>query len=278
MKSIGNILFSGFTHRKLITTIYLLQFVMAITVGLQVYNVLDASIGNSLSINGLKYGNAHMVINDLLNTHGPSLSPVLGQARWMMLVYLIFAAFIHGGIWNSLIHTGAENAFWNGGATYFFKCLGCGMIWTFLLLIWSAVLWIPYISRITIWMEQWPSEAPILWIGVLIFFIWLIGVLIFFVASCYSKVFIIRDDRQVLKSVWKGLKTGIRQTFRVVPILLIFATATGVLYAIHAVIDDSRILASTIGIFILFFIQQLIVWIKIGLRISTYRYLLHRNV
>ena len=114
-----DIICSGLAHKRLVSLIYVIQLVFAITIGLQVYQVMDASIGRSLSLEGLRLGNAHMVINDLLNVHGASLSPLVGQIRWMIIIYLVVASFVHAGSWYLLINKDNIYGFWYGGAKTF---------------------------------------------------------------------------------------------------------------------------------------------------------------
>ncbi len=267
-------LFYGFGRKRLVTTIYLIQLTLAVTIGLQVYQVIDASIGHSVSLEGIRLGNAHMVINDLLNVHGASLSPLIGQVRWLILTYLLLAAFIHAGMWYTVIHRNERSGFWIGGSIYFGRCVLIGIIFLVLLLILSAIIWLPFLSKFGYWMEHLMSEAPLVWgIGALLF-LWSVVCVHLFVASCYSRIYLIRDKMSVFRSVLKGIKTSVKKTIFLLPALMLVLFVLIVLYALHSFIDDWRILSSSIGIIVLFIIQQIIIWIKISLRLSTYHYLL----
>ncbi len=266
----------GFENPRLVSIVYAIQLILAMTIGLQVYQVFGASIGNSLSLEGLKVGDAHMVINDLLNTHGASLSPLLGQVRWMVIVYLIVAAFVHGGIWHSLINGYDKVSIWIGGSTYFFRMLMIGFIMSFIFIIWSTLVWGPYLSKIRYWMEHLPSEEPILWGGIAMVVLWSFGSIFIFVASSFCKVLVIRDQEKVGSALWKGIKKSITKTWKCLPVLFLFFVLLAFLYLMHSFVDDWTFLSTTIGVFLLFVIQQLIVWIKIGLRVSTYAYLKDR--
>ena len=264
---------SGFRRKRLVTTVYIIQLLFAITIGLQVYNVIDASIGNSYAIEGIKSGSAHMVINDLLNVHGPSLSPLLGQLRWIILVYLIISAFINAGIWYSILGPGNKNSFWIGGANYFARCLKVGLFWTALFAIISIVLWTYFFANLTNWMEQWISEKPIVLIGVAIILIWSVLSVFLFVGTSYSKIYLIKQNAKSWRSIIYGIRTALKKTISLFPMLLIFAVILLLLYSFHMVIDDLNFINTSLGIFVLFFIQQLIVWSKIAIRISAYEYL-----
>lgn len=271
-----NFLKYGFNSSKLTTTVYLIQLVLAVTIGLQVYQVIDASIGHSVSLEGLKSGNAHMVVNDLLNVHGASLSPLIGQVRWLILVYLIMAAFIHAGIWTAIIYRDQPYSFWTGGARYFLKCFSMGLLYMLLLLVISIVIWLPFLARFGYWMEHLASEAPLLWGIIGLGVLWSICCIFLFTGSAYGRILIIRDHFPVFKAFKKGLMISLKKTFSLLPALFVVFILLAILYLMHGFVDDAPILSTTLGIFLLFGVQQAIVWVKIALRISTYRYLLDK--
>ena len=266
----------GFQKRRLVSIVYFIQLILAATVGLQTFQVINASIGDSVSIRGLQIGNAHMVINDLLNVHGSSLSPLMGQVRWMIICYLIIAVFVHAGVWTSLIHREKQHAFWVGGATYFFRCLVISVLHLMIFVLWSGILWMPYLGRIQYWMEYLPSETPILWIGLAVFTVWMIGVIFLFVSSTSSKIFLIRDEKSVWLSIKKAFVVSARKVLAFFPFFLLVAGVLFLFYMLHVWIDELPIMSSSIGILLLFLVQQIIVWSKIAIRISTYQFLLEK--
>lgn len=266
-------LYSGFRDYKLIGIVYLIQFVLVLTIGLQVYQVFEASIGQSMSVEKLRIGDAHMVINDLINVHGASLSPLLGQIRWMILIYFIIAAYVHGGIWYCISKQASGILFWIGGATYFFRFLAIGIFYTLLFVICSGLVWGPYLSKVRVWMEAWPSEAPILWIGAGLLTLTFIFGYILFIASSTSKIEIIKNDRGIISSIKLGLKKMFSISLRRFSTLFIFFLALLIIYLLHSLVDEWSLFRSTIGVIFLFILQQIIVLLKIGLRIGSYQYL-----
>ena len=89
---------------------------------MQVYHVLEASIGNSLEINKLVETYDDTVVTDFLNEHGASLSPLLGQLRWVLLIYVLFSVFINAGLLYAVVkNKKGWKTFWEGGAAYFFR-------------------------------------------------------------------------------------------------------------------------------------------------------------
>ncbi|NND35321.1 MAG: hypothetical protein HKN76_22220 [Saprospiraceae bacterium] len=186
------------------------------------------------------------------------------------------AAFIHAGIWTAIIYREERYSFFAGGAKYFLKCLSLGVLNMLLLLVISAIIWLPFLSRFGYWMEHLPSEAPLLWGIIGLGILWSIACIFLFIGSAYGRILIIRDQLSVFKGFKKGLVFSVKKTFKLMPALFVVFLLLAFLYLMHGFVDDSPILSTTIGIFLLFGVQQAIVWVKIALRISTYKYLLDK--
>ena len=72
---------TGIRQWRIASIVYFLQLYLALTLGMQVYDVLEASIGHSLEINKLLQQYDHTVITDFLKVHGASITPLIGQLR-----------------------------------------------------------------------------------------------------------------------------------------------------------------------------------------------------
>ena len=262
---------------KLISIVYFFQLLLALTIGLQVYQVIEASMGNSLSLGRMISKFDYTILQDLFNVHGASLSPLIGKLRWYILLYMIFSAFINAGIWNALIKEEGQkdwSLFWNGGARYFGKFIGIGIIITVLFIIWSLFIWGPYAASFFNLMETWLNDSHIIWLGLLLFFIWIHGVSFLFVWGAYSRVSIVTETIGVLNAIAKNFKFALRRIFRLLPALWLFALILFLLY-FAVIFLESNIGISSVGLIIgFFFFQQFVIWLKISHRIGVYKFLL----
>ncbi len=258
-------------RKRLISLVYVIQLALALTIGLQVYQVFEASIGDSLALEGLKSGYAHTVINDLLNIHGASLSPLLGQVRWMVLLYMVISVFLSAGIWYKITRNRDAN-FWIGASIYFVRFLVVSVLLALTFLVISALLWAPYLIKVQYWMEYWSSEEWILWLGIIIAVIWFLVAGYLFVCSCLTKKSLVLDERSMVKSLGYGLRTGTRAYIKLLPGLLLFAGLIIFLYVIAACVNEMTLMSSSVGIFLAFLLQQGVVWLKLWLRIGSFEY------
>ena len=88
----------GLRQWRIALIVYIFQFCLVLTRGMQVFQVLEASIGHSLEINKLIKNYDHTVLTDFLKVHGASITPLIGQLRWLLLIWLFFSVFINAGL------------------------------------------------------------------------------------------------------------------------------------------------------------------------------------
>ncbi len=119
---------TGMRQWRIAALVYFFQVCLALTLGMQVHGVLEASIGHSLELDKLLKGYDHTVVTDFLKVHGASITPLIGQLRWLLLIWLIFAVFIDAGLLAcsaAPLEASARN-FWKGGVAWFFPFLKIG--------------------------------------------------------------------------------------------------------------------------------------------------------
>ncbi|MFT4567306.1 MAG: hypothetical protein ACI9FN_002272 [Saprospiraceae bacterium] len=276
MKVIRNLLLA-FRRWKIISIVYCFQLLLALTLGLQVYQVIEASMGQSMSLGRMITKFDYTILQDLFNVHGASLSPLIGKLRWYILLYMIFSGFINAGIWNALIDDDRKKdwtSFWLGGAKYFGKFIGVGIAMTILFAIWSALIWAPYLGSFLSMMETWLNDSHIIWMGLLLFFLWIHGVAFLFVWGAYSRVSIVTESTGVWNAITKNFKFALRRFFRLLLSLWLFALILFLLYFV-VVFLESNIGISSVGLITGFFLlQQFVIWLKIVHRIGVYKFLL----
>jgi len=251
---------------------------LALTIGFQVFQVIDASIGSSLSLGTMITEFNYSILQDLFNVHGASLSPLIGKLRWYILLYLVFSAFISAGIWHALTNSTAKedwSMFWTGGSAYFGKFLLIGIGFLLLFIIWSALIWGPYFISFFNMMETWLNDSHIIWLGLFLFLIWIHGVAFFFVWSSYLRAALVNEEAVgVWRLVYRTHKLAWRRYFRILPSLWLFALIIFLLYFV-VIFLESNIGITSVGLILGFLLlQQLVIWLKIIHRIGAYRFLL----
>lgn len=197
---------AGRQQWKIATIIYFFQLCLALTLGLQVLAVFESSIGNSLEINKLLHNYDHTVISDFLKVHGASITPLMGQLRWLIIIYLIFAVFIDAGLIAvaNKQKEGNTLTFWQGGAHYFFPFLKIALIFLVLAAIWTGIIFMPTLSYLMPSLEYFPNEKYTVWGVFALIIIYLLGLSFLFLWSLSSRFYKIKHESSIFSSIKNG--------------------------------------------------------------------------
>jgi hypothetical protein len=263
---------NGIRQWRIAAIVYFIQLCLALTLGMQVYEVLHASIGNSLEISKLLQGYDHTVITDFLKIHGASITPLIGQLRWLLLVWLIFSVFIDSGLLYCAALPGQASgrSFWQGGATYFFSFLKIGLFFLALALVWTVVIWLPAAMFLEPSLEFFPSEKYTVWGVLLLLAVWLTGLAALLVWSLLSRLHYLQHNSSIIGSLKNGAQVFQKNKIRFLSLLAAFAGIQMVLVVIYLWLEANSGMTSPVLILVFFVLQQAFVFARIQIRQMMY--------
>ncbi len=264
INTIKTAFFTGFRHWKIVLLVYLLQLMLAIPLAMQVWHVLEASIGNSLEINKLLPGYDHTVISDFLKVHGGSITPLIGQLRWVLAIWALASVFINGGVLFTLVkRTPNWLAFWTGGATYFFHFAKIALAFLLLLLLWTGVVLLPYLSNIQVNLESMASEKTVLGYFLLLVLGWFLGFIFLSNAAIIAKTAIIQQGLTTWQALKKGLGFTFRHFFQTTGIFLVFSALQLMAMGAYWWLEGGSGMVTPGLVVVFFLVQQGLVIIRI---------------
>lgn len=263
----------GVEHWRAGLIVYALLLCLGLTIGIQVYHVLEASIGNSMELEKLIKQYDHTVIRDFLKVHGASVTPLVGQLRWYLLIFLIFSIFINAGLMHCVISNEPRKDwmhFWTGGAKYFYAFLKIGIFFLLMFLFWTGIIALPasmYIGKI---FNTAATEMPMYYvIGVsviLVLFYWL--VLISW--SINTKLTYLHNDVKIWAAIKQGFRLTVKRFIASPRFLMLFILFQLVIVFIHLYLEGVFGMTSGLLILIFFITQQLLVFFRILWRLMVY--------
>jgi len=209
MKSLLSHIAHCITYWRIILLIFSFQFILSSTIGLQMNQILDSSIGHSLSLEKFKEGFNYTVFQDFMNAHGESMSALFGMMKWLVMIYLIFSTFITAGSIFSLSRDDDSiSTFFQGGVRYFSRFLLLDIIFlVFILICWGiGFATIGYLFGI----------APYRFDNELVFLRWtlLIAIVLFFLTSALTIWKISAKFHFIEKMEGSGLFQSVKQGFK----------------------------------------------------------------
>ena len=254
------------TSFKMITVIYTITLLLAMMITFPFRSSLKKMVGHSLLPEDLLYNFNFTIFEDLIRNYGDSVMPFIQIMFWVGIVYLIFTVFFSGGILNIFHYEKnrfSMQAFFEGAGKYFLRFFRL-LILTFLLnIIIAIVVYFP-LSLVLSGYSETATEKTVFFIVLFGIVIHLLLVILSLIISDYAKIKIVVDDtNKVFKTFWESIKftfNHLVSTYILYILLLLFPTA---LIVIYYFVEKPINMDSIRIILIMFFIQQIFIWLRI---------------
>jgi len=256
---------------RIAATVYFIQLCLALTLGMQAHSVLESSIGHSLEINKLLAQYDHTVLTDFLKVHGASITPLIGQLRWLLLVWLIFSVFINAGMLYSVqLGQSTARAFWQGAAEYFFPFLKISLTFLLLAAVWTLVVWLPMAMFIEPSLQYFTSEKYTVWLTMSLLLVYLIGLAVLFIWSVISRLVKIKTSASTAACVKNGWGIFSKNKRGFLILMFGFLALQIALLLVYWMLEAFAGMTSPALVLVLFVVQQAFVFFRIQVRQMMY--------
>lgn len=252
------------------TLIYAVTLLLALVIAIPFHSVLIAQAGNTMALSSLVKHFDYTSYTDFMRQSGKALTPFLGAAVWMGLFFLVFTVFFSGGVLTIL---GEENKFnlkefLSGCGKFFMRYLRLAI---YMVIIISVVEGLLFFAIGAVLVSAYPSvqsEASLFYIFAAGAIVCLLFLILFLTISDYAKVILFREDsKKVLKSIWTSTKFVLRHFLGAYFLYLLLLIAPVVLFILYFLSDESIGMVSGFTIFIMFLIQQILIWLRTWIKI-----------
>ncbi len=252
--------------------LFLLIFVLGLTVAVPFAGVMEESIGNSLEISKLLPAYDHTVWTDFMNAHGDKISGLTSQVRWMIPVFLLAYIFLSGGIVKSFatIHEGFSHQRFMAACTkYFWRFF---RLFAWLMLFQGIVAALLYGGAYFIGLGgdfgNLRSESFFSNTGKILLPIHLFLATFIAMVGDYTKVRMVKEDTWfVLREFGRSLGMCLRYFFRTYFVYLLdIALLVGV-YALYLFLAPKIGMTGKAAILIMLIVQTLVMFFRLGTRL-----------
>jgi hypothetical protein len=271
---------------RVVILVYVLQLLWALTVGLQVYQVMEASIGDSLALQKLVSSFDFTVFTDFLKVHGASITPLIGQLRWLLLLWLVFSVFLQAGMLG-LVSRGAMKApiarFYKHARQYFFPFLVQAVLFLFLFFLVFLLSFVPVLAQFEQILAFFSSEKVLVGFLAISFLITTLGGIFLFMWSVESRLGYIRNHASAHKiSIYKSISASFFSVFhRFWGRILIVLCGLGCTFLLWGLVSlltrPLGLHGSSAALFAVFCMQQAVMIARVYIRLGVY-YLMNITV
>lgn len=274
-----NLLLSSFwiaiKQWRVTAIVYFIQLGLAITLGIQAFEVLKASIGHSLEINKLIAHYDHTVISDFLKVHGASITPLIGQLRWLLLLWLAFSVFLDAGLMHCATadlrsEQASPRTFWLGGSVYFFPFLKISLLFLLLALIWTGVVLLPIALFMERSLEYFDTEQYTVWATLLLLLVYLIGLAMLFLGSVLTRFLKIKTGATIASCIKTGRGIFWQSKRPFLSLILFFVGLQIAALSLYWFLEAIFGMTSALGILVVFLMQQSFAFFRIQIRQMLY--------
>ncbi len=272
MKSVTSYLY-GFSAAmkslRMILLIYLAYLVIALLLAVPFYGLFRSVAGNSQLPDSLMKGFDATAIRELLASGGKSFGFYLQAFLPWILAFLLLQVYLNGGIFSWVSNPRGRfniSLFHLHGRKYFWRFLKLMIYFLIIHLIIILILYIPYIL--------WSSPDKALTdeqIMQPLFFIvgahLVLLVFLFLLADVVKSSLFEQDSPRVLKTIFRCLKSAFKRFFSFYFLGLLLLILPLILFAGFYLLRSSLSGESTGAILVIFLFQQLMVFIRVFLRV-----------
>ena len=262
---------SAFNTKKLVTTIYVITFLMALMLAIPFGNTIQKEAGNSMAFSELLKGFNYTVYQDFMNHSGDAIRPFISTALWVGIFYILFTIFFEGGILTVLKRKEDKftlRFFWEASAKYFSRFFRLALYMIIAQVITAVIIFIIFAQILSSVYKSAPNEISIFYTFVAGVVIYLLIFIFLLIVTDYAKVMLVENEeyrpfRTILRSFAFSFKHFLSTYFLYLLLLIIPV----LLFLIYFKLESAIGMTSGFNILVIFIIQQLVVWSRVFIKI-----------
>jgi hypothetical protein len=262
---------SAFNTKKLVTTIYVITFLMALMLAIPFGNTIQKEAGNSMAFSALLKGFDYTVYQDFMNHSGDAIRPFISTAVWLGIFYLLFTIFFEGGILTVLKRKEDKftlRFFWEASAKYFSRFFRLALYMLITQAIIAVIIFIILAQILSSVYNSAPNEISIFYTFVAGVVIYLLIFIFLLIVTDYAKVMLVENEeyrpfRTILRSFAFSFKHFLSTYF----LYLLLLVVPILLYLIYFKLESAIGMTSGFNILVIFILQQLLIWSRVFTKI-----------
>jgi len=256
--------------KKVIGLIYLVQLLLAMIVAIVAGSFIN-KLAHTVSIHVLLSDFNYQIIEDLKISAQSNWTMISKVAFIVALLYVLISLFLHSGLLYCIYHRRyAIKDFVIGVKSYYRRFFLVAVFFLTLSILWTILIWYPYLSYLFYMIEHWVAEYMIVWLIPILAIIYFIGIAYLFAWSVQTRYYMIYQSHwsfSVFKQGFRQVKTQLNKHYIQ---LFLFAALLMLIYGISILLDLSIGVSSAFLVLLFFIIQQCIVLVKLWHKVSVY--------
>ncbi len=259
-------------YKKIWVLLYSLTFVVAAFIAYPLKTYLENKIGTSLMIKDMIKGFDYTLYTDFMNHYGDGIAPIMNYSLLLIILFMLLFIFLMGGILSTFKNAPEKyngKSFWSNAAHFFWRIFRMTIYFLF---IHGAVLGLFFFIYLKITKGLSPmnleSEGIIFVAMKIMVPIYILFSSFFFMWHDYAKIHLVQNDNKwIFQSIIPSLKFIIKNIKNTWGLYLLNVLILMLLFIVNHFISNSFEITTGLSIFISFFISQLFLISRLGLKL-----------
>jgi hypothetical protein len=256
---------------RMIFTLYFTNFILVAIFALSFYSTISSAIGNSMLFDSFMKEENSLFLQDLLHNNGQGILAIVGQLKWALIAYWLLNVFLMGGIIRTFNKQKYGLTVFFGGAGYNFpRFLGLSVLIMLSHFVVFALAALFGFLGYTIFEESFQTERIYAFLIAASIVFYFILAIILFLASDFGKIYLLLNDSQnFFKAYFKAIAFVFKRFFKVYVLYLLLLVVPLVFFYLFTKINGDIGMKTIVGLTMMFFIQQIFIYIRFGFRVWT---------
>lgn len=262
---------AAFTTKKLITTIYIITFLMALMLAIPFSGTIQKEAGNSMAFSSLLKDFDYTVYQDFMNHSAKAIQPYISTALWLGIFYLLFTIFFEGGILKVLKRKEDKftlRFFWEASAKYFSRFLRLAIYMIITQVILTVIIFFILTLILSSVHKSAPNESYLFYTTLIGIIIYLLIFIFMLVVTDYAKIMMIeKDEYTPFRTIIRSFGFAFKHFLSTYLLYLLLLIVPILLFLVYFTIESAIGMTSGWRILFIFIVQQLLIWCRVFTKI-----------
>ncbi len=265
-------LFTSIRFPLMILILYAINFGFAILLATLFFSSMKSSAGQSLELETILTNFNYTFFVDLMNQSSDVFKNIFKQIKWFMIIYWFLNIFLSGGILQTITNQRFKiSVFFAASGRNFFRFLGTSILNILLHIFVALIIYVPIFYIVKALSLGFTTEHSYYYIAIIAFMLHAFAFGIVVMINDYSKIyFLSNESKNIFKAFWQATKFVFSKLFKTYLLFILLILPSLAMFYLYISFYGNIQMATTFGIIVMFFIQQVFILLRIWFRVWIY--------
>jgi len=265
-------LYTSIRFPIMILMLYAINLGFAILLTTLFFSSMKSSAGQSLELETILTNFNYTFFVDLMNQSSDVFKNIFKQIKWFAIIYWFLNIFLSGGILQTITNKKFKiSDFFAASGRNFFRFIGTSVINIIIHAFVILIIYVPIFYIIKALSLGFTTERSYYYIAITTLVIHAFAFGIVVMINDYSKIYLLSNEsKNIFKAFWQATKFVFSKLYKTYLLFILLISPSLAIFYLYISLYGDIQMASTFGIIIMFFIQQIFILLRIWQRVWIY--------